>query len=116
MGHQDDGGSYVIDDRLGDLIISGGENVDPAEVEVVLAAAPGVQEIAVLDEPITAGGRYRWPSLFVDALPRTVLGKVKRHELRAQLEPANAASAMMFISRSPLFVGAFRLWRLMFSP
>jgi len=37
--------------RVDDMIISGGENVHPVEVEDVLARAPGVNEVAVVGEP-----------------------------------------------------------------
>ncbi|MEM7342149.1 MAG: AMP-binding protein, partial [Actinomycetota bacterium] len=50
VGHCDAEGFFTVDDRLGDLIISGGENVYPAEVEEVLATAPGVAEITVVGQ------------------------------------------------------------------
>ncbi|MGF1597656.1 MAG: class I adenylate-forming enzyme family protein [Acidimicrobiales bacterium] len=51
VGRCDAEGWFHVIDRLGDVIISGGENVYPAEVEAVLAAAPGVAEIAVVGGP-----------------------------------------------------------------
>jgi acyl-CoA synthetase (AMP-forming)/AMP-acid ligase II len=48
IAHRDEDGFYYIVDRLQDMIISGGENVYPAEVERVLAAYPGVREAAVI--------------------------------------------------------------------
>ncbi|MFD5259190.1 AMP-binding protein [Streptomyces bobili] len=51
IGHLDaDGYLYVID-RLKDMIISGGENVYPAEVEHALATMPGVLDVAVVGVP-----------------------------------------------------------------
>jgi fatty-acyl-CoA synthase len=47
----DDEGFVTIVDRLKDMIISGGENVYPAEVERVLAAHPAVQDCAVIGVP-----------------------------------------------------------------
>ncbi|EKX61737.1 long-chain fatty acid--CoA ligase [Streptomyces ipomoeae] len=51
IAHRDKDGFYYIVDRLKDMIISGGENVYPAEVERVLAACPGVLEAAVIGVP-----------------------------------------------------------------
>lgn len=48
VGHLDEDGCLFIVDRLKDMIISGGENVYPAEVERVLAAMPGVVDVAVV--------------------------------------------------------------------
>ncbi|MEU2913975.1 long-chain fatty acid--CoA ligase [Streptomyces massasporeus] len=51
IAHRDKDGFYYIVDRLKDMIISGGENIYPAEVERVLAACPGVLEAAVIGIP-----------------------------------------------------------------
>ena len=51
VGHLDEDGFLFIVDRLTDMIISGGENVYPAEVERVLAAMPGVVDVAVVGVP-----------------------------------------------------------------
>ncbi|BBC31923.1 Fatty-acid--CoA ligase [Streptomyces graminofaciens] len=51
VAHRDKDGFYYIVDRLKDMIISGGENIYPAEVERVLAACPGVLEAAVIGVP-----------------------------------------------------------------
>ncbi|MEW2396320.1 long-chain fatty acid--CoA ligase [Streptomyces sp. NPDC046862] len=51
IAHRDEDGFYYIVDRLKDMIISGGENVYPAEVERVLAEYPGVLEAAVIGVP-----------------------------------------------------------------
>ena len=48
---RDADGHHRIVDRIKDVIISGGENVYPAEVEAVLAAHPGVAEVAVVGVP-----------------------------------------------------------------
>jgi malonyl-CoA/methylmalonyl-CoA synthetase len=105
-------GYHTIRGRRGDLIISGGHNVYPAEVEDVLLSHPAVTEVAVVGTPSDEWGEvvtafvvpaetpfaedavlefaaerlsaYKRPRLFrvVDALPRTALGKVQRSALR----------------------------------
>ncbi len=48
LGHLDEEGYLTIDGRLKDMIISGGENVSPAEVESVLLDCPDIAEAAVI--------------------------------------------------------------------
>ncbi|HEU4321814.1 MAG TPA: AMP-binding protein [Roseiflexaceae bacterium] len=51
LGRRSDDGYYTIVGRARELIISGGYNVYPREVEDVLAACPGVAEVAVFGAP-----------------------------------------------------------------
>jgi fatty-acyl-CoA synthase len=67
IGRLDPDGFYWVDERKKDMIISGGENIYPAELE------------AVLD-----GFKHPHAVVFVDALPRNVMGKVLRYRLREQ--------------------------------
>jgi 2-furoate---CoA ligase len=48
VGRLDEGGDLWLEGRLDDMIISGGENVHPLEVEDVLARHPAVREVAVI--------------------------------------------------------------------
>ena len=112
LGRMDDGGYLFIDGRRDDLIISGGVNVYPAEVEAVFAGVAGVQELAVFgvpderwgervciavkgdaaDDAINAAARaalapYKRPKTIyrVDELPRTATGKIRRSAIAAEL-------------------------------
>ena len=51
LGSRDEQGRIRFLDRLKDLIITGGINVSPAEIEAVISAIPGVTEVAVIAAP-----------------------------------------------------------------
>jgi 2-furoate---CoA ligase len=51
MGHLDADGELHVSGRVDDMIISGGENIHPVEVEEVLARHPLVADVAVVGEP-----------------------------------------------------------------
>ncbi|WP_020672188.1 AMP-binding protein [Amycolatopsis nigrescens] len=109
VGHFDQAGRLFIDGRADDMIVSGGENVYPQEVEDLLAGHPGLLDVVVRgveDEEFgqrlaaravrVPGGtvtedelkayvkanlaRYKVPREieFVDELPRTASGKLRR--------------------------------------
>jgi long-chain acyl-CoA synthetase len=50
-GYYDEDGYLYLHDRVKDMIVSGGENVYPAEVENVLMKHPGVADVAVIGVP-----------------------------------------------------------------
>ncbi|NOR61059.1 MAG: AMP-binding protein [Rhodobacteraceae bacterium] len=114
LGQIDADGYVTIVGRGKDLIISGGFNIYPKEVEAVLDAMPQVQESAVIGLPDKDLGervvavivlksetnkdaiiesarqniaRFKCPQdvHFVDALPRNTMGKVQKNELRIRL-------------------------------
>jgi long-chain acyl-CoA synthetase len=63
VGCLDADGFLTLLDRSKDLIISGGSNIYPREVEEVLLTAPGVAEVAVVGAcPMPSGARWWWPS------------------------------------------------------
>jgi fatty-acyl-CoA synthase len=105
-------GSFRIVGRAKDLIISGGENIHPAEIEALLAEHPAVAECAAFGVADTEWGevvavavvrrpgiavteaqlhghlaarlaRFKLPRrwLWIEALPKTALGKVQRQTL-----------------------------------
>jgi fatty-acyl-CoA synthase len=111
LGHLDAAGRLVVEGRDDDMIVSGGENVYPREVEEVLLRHPAVADAAVVGVPDERFGQalvahvvprdggaspeelrgylkghlaaYKVPREVVlhDALPRNETGKVLRSEL-----------------------------------
>ena len=115
MGFRDEEGFLFVSDRLKDMIISGGENIYPAEVEAAIAELPAVGSVAVIGVPDETWGevpkavvtlqegntlteeqlrshlsgklaRYKIPKtvVFVDEMPRTASGKIRKTDLRDQ--------------------------------
>ncbi len=110
----DDEGFVYIHDRVKDMIISGGENVYPAEIENVIVGVEGVKETAVIgiesakwgetplavvvkaDDALTAEAvlsecqaklaKFKQPARveFIDAIPRNPTGKALKRILREQ--------------------------------
>ena len=56
LGTRDAEGFVYIQDRKKDMIISGGENVYPAEIENVILTCPGVRDVAVIGQPCAKWG------------------------------------------------------------
>jgi acyl-CoA synthetase (AMP-forming)/AMP-acid ligase II len=67
LGTLDDEGYLYLSGRRADLIISGGVNVYPAEIENVLSAVPGVSEVAVFGLPDTEWGQRVCVAYVADA-------------------------------------------------
>ncbi|MEM9095347.1 MAG: AMP-binding protein [Pseudomonadota bacterium] len=109
LGSLDDEGYLTLRDRSKDVLISGGSNVYPREVEEVLLTHPGVREAAVIGRPDPEWGelvvayivgdvdreeldqvcldriaRFKRPReyVFVDGLPKNNYGKVPKKTLR----------------------------------
>lgn len=113
IGYVDEEGFLFVLDRRSDLIISGGENIYPAEIEAVLLTHPHVKEAGVTgmyherwgevpaaflvaDRQISESelyalcesqlAKYKWPAAFhfVDELPRNASNKLQRHRLKSK--------------------------------
>ncbi|CAA9321305.1 MAG: Long-chain-fatty-acid--CoA ligase [uncultured Microvirga sp.] len=109
VGVLDSSGYLTLRDRSKDLIISGGANIYPREVEEVLLLHPAVREVSVIGRPDEAWGesvvayvvgdvpaadldalclariaRFKRPKsyVFVEALPKNSYGKILKTELR----------------------------------
>ncbi|MDA9471122.1 o-succinylbenzoate--CoA ligase [Enterococcus sp. 5H] len=110
MGYLDDEGYLYLVSRLSELIISGGENIYPTEVEHVLQEMPEIKEVAVVGEPDKKWGsipvayivgdatitvekinafaqtylaKFKLPKkvYLCDTLPKTASGKLAKHRL-----------------------------------
>jgi malonyl-CoA/methylmalonyl-CoA synthetase len=111
LGSRSADGYFTLRGRASDLIIAGGFNVYPREIEEVLLEQPGVREAAVVGVPDERRGErpvaffagdaeaavleaacrrqlasFKVPTAFVrvEALPRNPLGKVQKHLLRRE--------------------------------
>lgn len=119
LGYQDADGYVYLAGRKKHMIIRGGENVYPSEVEPVLLEAPGVRDAVILGLPDDTWGEivvaavvpdcenpdadeivaycrgklasYRCPEriCFVEEMPLNAAGKILRHELLEQVNPKN---------------------------
>lgn len=67
IGRIDREGKIYVVDRLKDIIISGGENIYPAEIERVLIQHPGVGEAAVVGRPDSTWGEV--PVAYIARIP-----------------------------------------------
>jgi fatty-acyl-CoA synthase len=123
LGYKDPDGFVFVSDRLKDMIISGGENIYPAEVEQAITELEAVGSVAVIGVPDEKWGevpravvllregahlseeqlkkhlegrlaRYKIPKsvVFVDEMPRTASGKIRKADLRklASGQPAQS--------------------------
>ena len=79
IGYQDDDGFLFIVDRLKDMIISGGENVYPAEVESALSDLPGVIDVAVVGRPDEKWGEAVVAVVAVAAGVEVTLERLRAH-------------------------------------
>lgn len=78
MGYQDAEGELYVSGRVDDMIITGGENVHPVEVEDVLARHPLVRDVAVVGEPDERWGE-RVVAFVVPGAPALTADTLDRH-------------------------------------
>ncbi|MDA0271054.1 MAG: o-succinylbenzoate--CoA ligase [Chloroflexi bacterium] len=78
LGYVDTEGYLYIADRRDDLIVSGGENVYPAEVESALLEHPGVAECAVVGVPDERWG-HRVVAVIVASAPEVTAEALEAH-------------------------------------
>lgn len=108
IGYLDEDGFLYICDRLKDMIITGGENVYPAEIEAVLYAHDAIAEIAVFGEPSEKWGESvtavavlkAGTSLDLDQLRNWATERLARYKLPTRLEiievlPRNPAGKVL---------------------
>jgi acyl-CoA synthetase (AMP-forming)/AMP-acid ligase II len=106
LGRMDEEGFVYIVDRKKDLVISGGENIYPVEIEAVILKHPNVRDVAVIGAPVVTAiiepregetltkeevssfceknlPRYKRPrTIFFDQIPRSPSGKIEKPKLR----------------------------------
>ena len=108
IGYLDEDGFLYICDRLKDMIISGGENIYPAEIEAVLYDHPAIAEVAVFGEPdpkwgesVTAVAALKpGTSLDLETLRTWATDRLARYKLPTRLEiiavlPRNPAGKVL---------------------
>jgi acyl-CoA synthetase (AMP-forming)/AMP-acid ligase II len=108
IGRRDGEGYIFVTDRLKDIIITGGENVSPREVEAVLEQHPDVQECAVIGLPderyvervhavivLSPGRGLDEPSLRAHCAQRLAGYKCPRSYATADRLPRNAVGKLL---------------------
>jgi acyl-CoA synthetase (AMP-forming)/AMP-acid ligase II len=108
VGHFDSGGRLFIDGRDDEMIVSGGENVFPREVEDLLHEHPGVDEVAVIGVDDEQFGqrlkafvvRTRGAELDADELKDLVKANLARYKVPREIEfldelPRNATGKVL---------------------
>ena len=98
MGRLDEDGHLHVDGRRSDLIVTGGENVYPAEVEAVLHQIPGVADAGVVGLPDERWGervvavvvRKPGSALTAQEILKSCEGKLARFKLPRQIEFTDA--------------------------
>ena len=100
LGWVDDSGYVYLVDRRSDLIVSGGANIYPSEIERVIATHPGVVEVAVVGVPHPRWGRR--PVAVVVPRPGIRIGEDELVALcRDELARFKAPDRVLFAAEIP---------------
>jgi acyl-CoA synthetase (AMP-forming)/AMP-acid ligase II len=98
--YRDENGYYFLQDRLKDMVITGGENVYPAEIENVIANHPAVLEVAVIGVP-----SERWGETIKALVIRSSKVTVSEQELidfaRARIAHYKCPTIVEFVDSLP---------------
>jgi len=100
LGELDARGRLAVHARRTDLIVSGGENVYPGEVEAALQAHPGVREAAVLPAP-----DERWGQVAIAYVVTTAKDQELRDFLRARIAPYKVPARFVHLTALPRNAG-----------
>lgn len=95
-GRIESDGSLVVVGRADRVIISGGENIDPAEVEAAIASHPGVDEVSVLGIP-----EVEWGAVVAAAYVGNVELARLRAFIRTRLGPAAVPKRWLRLDHLP---------------
>jgi fatty-acyl-CoA synthase len=119
IGHLDADGFLYIADRVKDMVISGGENVYPAEVESVLFDHPGVADVAVIGLPDERWGEavvaviapHAGIDISLEELREFARGRLARYKLPTRIEfveilPRNPAGKVLKFELRERFTSA----------
>lgn len=100
-GRIDEAGNLHVIGRLDDLIVSGGENVDPLEVEAALRACTGVADACVFGIPDREWGERVAAAVVASGVGGWRAADRLSEQLRARLAPFKLPRAWFFVEDLP---------------
>jgi long-chain acyl-CoA synthetase len=100
VGYLDDDGYVFISDRLKNMIITGGENVSPAEIEAVLCEYPDILEAAVIGVPDARWGEAVH-AVIVGGTGSAICEEGLRNWIRSKLAGYKIPKAFHFVMALP---------------
>jgi acyl-CoA synthetase (AMP-forming)/AMP-acid ligase II len=99
-GWLDEGGFLFLDGRLDDVIVRGGENLSPGEIEAVLMEYPGVEEAAVVGLPDPEWGETVAAAVVVEP-GASVSAEALQSWVRERLRSTKAPTLVQFRAEMP---------------